>query len=359
MSEIKIATFNIEWMYSIFNGDWNYWDGTIHNSFPGKNFGPIHLEKIEDIPELCRRIADTITQIDAKIIGVQEGPPLQDQMELFVHDYLDDDYKVLSSNSRMQTIYALVHRSIEDKFTAQNAYSDEVKAHWNDIPFQPWGTIAKVDRKEHDCYRRPLMLEFKPDPEKTLEILVLHSKSKFSILKTPEQWENRDPDAVIAALLTRQKLSAEIYRLREYVEKKLISPHENDCILVMGDFNDGPEAEDLEKEFMIHNIIDEIVGSITRPDVTLRHAMTEDRILQSHTTEFHNPLKNGELAQELIDHIVISPGIWKGQGDFSLAYDSCRVEDAAYNDNFDQINGRNKRHLRPSDHRPLSVKLTY
>jgi len=31
IATLKIATFNIEWMFSIFNGDWTDWDGPIHN----------------------------------------------------------------------------------------------------------------------------------------------------------------------------------------------------------------------------------------------------------------------------------------------------------------------------------------
>ena len=359
MSNIKIATFNVEWMFSIFNGDWNDWDGTIRNSFPGKNLGPISLESIEDIPELCQRIVGTINEIDAHIIGIQEGPPLKEQMELFVQQYLGNAYRVFSSNSRSQTIHALVHESVADKIASRDSNSDEVKRLWSDIPFQPWGTIAREDRRLQDYYRRPLMLQYEPEDGKKLEILVLHTKSKISALRTRHQWEDRDPAAVKDALLSRQKLSAEISRLREYIEDRLRSPNENDCLLIMGDFNDGPLAEDLEKEFLIHNIIDELVGSILRPKVVLRHAMSEDRIATSATTEFRNPLKDDQLTKELIDHIVVSPGIWKGNGDFKLIADSCRVEDGAYDINFDSDSGLEKRHLRPSDHRPISVELTF
>lgn len=359
MASVKIATFNIEWMFSIFNGDWTEWDGTIRDSFPGKSFGPIRLEPIDDIPELCRRLAGTIQQIDAQIIGIQEGPPLKEQMELFVQQFLGNEYEVFLSNSRTQTIHALVHKSIAGQVSARDPGAVDVKALWNDIPFQPWGTIAREDRKLHDCFRRPLMLQYEPEADKRLEILVLHTKSKVSALKTREQWEDRDPEAVTDALLSRQKLSAEIYRLREFVEGRLQPPNENDSVLIMGDFNDGPLAEDLEKEFLIHNIINEVVGSVLRPEVVLHHAMTADRIAASSTTEFRNPLMGGQLTRELIDHILLSPGIGKGEADFVLVADSCRVEDGAYDVHFDPDFGMDKRHLRPSDHRPVSVELTF
>jgi endonuclease/exonuclease/phosphatase family metal-dependent hydrolase len=359
MSTIKIATFNIEWMASIFNGDWNQWDGTIQDSFPGKQLGQIKLEPIEDIPELCQRIANTINEVNPDIIGIQEGPPLKEQMELFVQTYLGNQYKIFMSNSRWQTIHALVREPIADKISSRDPNSNDVKCLWNDIPFQPWGTIAREDRKLQDCYRRPLMLQYEPEDGKILEILVLHTKSKISALKTQQQWEDREPAAVFDALLSRQKLSAEISRLRKYIEDRIQAPHENDCLVVMGDFNDGPLAEDLEKEFLIHNIIDEVVGSVLRPRVVLRHAMSEDQIATSASTEFRNPLMGGQLTQELIDHIFLSPGIWKGNGDFSLTNGSCTVEDGAYDNHFDPGLGLEKRHLRPSDHRPVSLELTF
>ena len=79
-----------------------------------------------------------------------------------------------------------------------------------------------------------------------------------SALKTEEQWEEREREAILDALLSRQKLSAEIYRLRKYLEERLQSPNENDSLVLMGDFNDGPWAETLEEEFLVHNILDEI-----------------------------------------------------------------------------------------------------
>jgi hypothetical protein len=359
MSKIKVVTFNAEWMISIFNGDWYEWDGTIHQSFAGKYLGPMRLEPIDDIPELCRRIAGTIKDTGGQIIGIQEGPPRQDQMEMFVKDHLGDAYAVFTSNSRHQTIHALVHKNITGEVTQRDPYSDDVKKMWHDIPFQPWGSIAREQRKLQDFYRRPLMLEYKSEEGKIMEILVLHSKSKTSDLKNAEQWEERDEEAVTDAILSRQKLSAEMQRLREYAEKRLDEMGDHHPMVIMGDLNDGPYAEDLEKEFLIHNIIDELVGTVLRPDVLLRHAMSPTLLATASSTEFNNPLKNNQLTRVLLDHILVSPGIWKAGGAFNLVPDSCKVEDAAYDKYFDSTQGHEERHLRPGDHRPVSVELSY
>ena len=129
-------------------------------------------------------------------------------------------------------------------------------------------------------------------------------------------------------------------------------------LVIMGDFNDGPLAEDLEKEFLIHNIVDELVGSLLNPAIILRHALTPEQMLASHTTEFHNPLQGGALAHVLIDHIVLAPAVVSGGAGISYIVDSCRVEDDAYDAYFDE-GGHDDRGLRPSDHRPLSACFNY
>lgn len=357
MSELKLATFNCEWMISIFNGDWNQWDGTIHQSFPGKQLGVIRLEAIADVPALCERLAGTIQDLQADIIGIQEGPPRRDQMEYFVQQFLNDDYVVHSSNARSQTIHALVRKNIANRVISQDSNSINIRRLWDDIPFQPWGTVKRDERKLQDYYRRPLMLTFTAPSGVELALWILHTKSKISSLSA-QSWEEREEEPVLDAVLSRQKLSAEIFRLRERAEHMLSDPNSTDNLVVLGDFNDGPLAEDLEREFLIHNIVDELVGSLLCPGIILRHAMTPEQMLASHTTEFHNPLQGGTLTNELIDHIVLAPAVVSGEAGISYIANSCLVEDAAYDANFDE-GGHDDRGLRPSDHRPLSARFNY
>ncbi len=359
MPSIKIATFNVEWMVSIFNGDWKQWDGTIRNSFAGKKLGGIKLDKIGDVPALCNRIAGVIREIDAKIIGIQEGPPLNAQMQFFVDEYLDGDYEVHSSNPNWQGIHALVHKSVASKVTAFEYKDDEVKRLRTQIPFYPWGTFGVDDQKKHKFNRVPLVLTFQPSASKRLRLLVVHTKSKYSKLKTPQQWFDRDAEAITDALLARQKLSAEIFRLREFILEDLASdmsaPH---ATVAMGDFNDGAYAELIEREFLIHNIVDELVGSFLTPETYFKHAMTPKTLSESSTVRFPDPLENGKIVEELIDHVVMSPSIWQEGKPFKLKSGSCRVEKQAFS-TFDDTDGVRDRQLRPSDHQPVSFVLEY
>ena len=78
MSELKIATFNTEWMISIFGGLWNDWQSpTIPDTFPGKNFGGIYLDPIRRCPRFVPAHRGVVRDTGAQIIGIEEGPPLR------------------------------------------------------------------------------------------------------------------------------------------------------------------------------------------------------------------------------------------------------------------------------------------
>lgn len=360
MARLKLLTFNIEWMYAIFGGVWKQWNGTIPTAFPGKNMGPIKLAPIGDVPALCRRIAGVIKDSGAKIICIQEGPPRKDQLEFFVSQFLNDEYAVHSSNSRTQTNHALVHNSIADKVTSLDPKSDTMEKAWGDIFFQQWNTIALSHRYKHDFYRFPLVLKFSPSDNKELQIISVHTKSKISKLRTKNQWEERHADAVHDALFVRQKLSAEVQRIREYLENELATPNQDRAMVIVGDFNDGPLAEQMEKEFLIHNIMNEVSGSIINPGMTFHHAMPPDVLASATTTEFRDPFEEGKIVKILLDHILVSPGIWKGDSDFTVKKNSCKVENALYEQYTDDLgNPDQEREKRPSDHRPVSVILRY
>lgn len=362
MSEIKLATFNVEWMVSLFGGLWKKWQSPyMPASFPRTSIGDINLEPISDVPALCERIAGVIRDMDAQIIGIQEGPPLTEQMEVFVTRFLDNQYAVYRSNAKWQSIYALVHRSVSDFVTAFAPKDNEVESLRLKNPYYPWGGIAIEEQKRHGFDRIPLVLSFRAISGKELRVVVVHTKSKYSKLKSPEQWASRDAEAILDALDARQKLSVEIACVRRYLDACLEPPSQDAAVVVMGDMNDGPYAELMEKEFLIHNIVDELAGTLLQPQRYFRHAMEADVLASATTTCFPDPLLGGELVAELIDHILVSPGIWQGRAPFALKAGSCQVETRIYDDHNEDHgqDGKRERGLRPSDHKPVSVVFTY
>jgi len=359
MAKLKIATFNIEWMISLFGAEWKDWSGQIPATFPGKRLGGIQLAKIEDVPALCRRIAGVIKAVDPRILGIQEGPPLKAQMELFVREYLDDKYIVHTSNSRTQTLHALVHKSIAARVSSFPHDGPETALLRAPIPFFPWGAIEPRQELKHAFDRRPLVLTFEPSPGKRLRIINVHAKSKFSKLKKPEQWYFADREAITDALLARQKLSAEILRLREYILKELRSAAaSSDPCIVLGDFNDGPYRDVFEFKFLLHELLDKLVGSFLEPDSYFKHAMTPDALRHAATVSFPDPMQDGHTVEELIDHILVSPEIWLAKSPFRVKDGSCKVEMDAYQA-FCAEGSDGPRGDRPSDHRPVSAVIQY
>jgi endonuclease/exonuclease/phosphatase family metal-dependent hydrolase len=191
-----------------------------------------------------------------------------------------------------------------------------------------------------------------------LQFVAVHTKSKFSKLKTLEQWETRDEEAVLDALDARQKLSAEVEQVRLYLDQQLAQENDKKGLVVMGDFNDSPFAELMEKEFLLHNILDELVGSFLRPECLMHHAMTPSVISSAKTVRFPDPLEGGAITEELIDHILVSPSIALAKGAFNLKPNSCKIETDAYNKYNADLND-NDRGLRPSDHKPVSAILSW
>lgn len=363
MSSLKLCTYNLEWMTSFFgarkDADWLA-DRTIPASFPGRTRGGIRLSPIADVDGLCKRIASGIKAVDPDVLFIQEGPPLPEQMELFVATYLDDAYVTHRSNRADQAVFALVRRSLADVIQPWLPNGSTVQKLWRNIPYYPWGTIAEAQRKQHSLARYPLLLRGKFATGQDLILGGVHTKSKFSLLKTKQQWLNRavDPAPVLDALSSRQKLSAEIARLRQVLTSIVAEGPELASVAVVGDFNDGPFQDLMETEFLIKSILDELVGSFLFPNTYFKHAMEPAVLASASTTEFRDPLQDGAIVYELIDHILVSPAIWSGLGAYKVKAGSCVVEESAW-----QLgvvgSSAISRDSRPSDHKPVSVVLEW
>ncbi|MBE0548122.1 MAG: hypothetical protein IH627_10810 [Rubrivivax sp.] len=363
MSQLKVCTYNIEWMLSLFGAqrdvDWLA-DPKIPDTFPGAKRGDIRFKPIADVHGLCTRIAKGIESVDPDVLFVQEGPPIPQQMSLFVKMFLNDEYAVHRSNRADQSVYALVRRSLQDDITPWVPDNSTPQVLWRGIPYYPWGTIAESARKSHNLARHPLFVRCKLASGQDLILGGVHTKSKFSKLKTKKQWDDREakPAPVLDALSSRQKLSAEVHCLRDVLTRIVAVGPSQASVVVVGDFNDGPFFDLMEREFLIRNILDELVGTFLDPNTYFKHAMEPEILASAATTRFSDPLEGGALVEELIDHILVSPAIWSGIGAYGLKAKSCQVEEAAW-----QLgvvgNPEGSRENRPSDHKPVSMVLEW
>lgn len=339
-------SFNIEWMNDLFEADKPVLKAS-HKK--GRYTGP----SIENVPVLCSRIQRTIQAMDPDIMGVVEGPKNQSQMEKFVADFLTDPagnplYAVVPSpTARAQRPHLLVKRSlgaVVRTLEDEQRYKAMVKS-WK---FNLWGTYSLEKGETHTFFRRPLVAELTIGSRK-LTVVLLHIKSKHIGLD-PKPWV----PYVEAAILARQKITSEIQRVRQYLDDALTEEITR-SVVVMGDLNDGPGRDMFEARFMLHNLVDVIQGTVLDPELNVYHALEALRT-RAFTAEFTDPIDGGRKF-ELIDHILVSPGMLEGTADFQLQKGSGKVEHDAWEGNLG-ANPETERDDRPSDHRPVSCEIT-
>jgi hypothetical protein len=184
--------------------------------------------------------------------------------------------------------------------------------------------------------------------------MLFHTKSQISSLKRKEQFTQRDKEAIVDALRSRQKLSAEMAAVRRYLSHAILSQRTTGCIL-MGDLNDGPHRDVFEEHFLIHNIIDELRGGFHREAALMHHALPqpylEPEAELAYSAEFSDPTRDGKTVRTLIDHILVTTGVFDGTAKLKLARDDGKVDHPAYEKHV--VNQGKTRDDRPSDHRPV------
>ena len=109
--EIKIATFNVEWMVNLFK------NGTPARLTKPSKTTPGSGAKPKDPQGVATRIAAVIREVDADNTGICEGPPLKSQMETFVKEKLGGDYDGYSMEDGPQSVHALVHKRLNANVT--------------------------------------------------------------------------------------------------------------------------------------------------------------------------------------------------------------------------------------------------
>lgn len=348
MTRLRIASYNIEWMNNLFVPGQAKLRGT-----KGKGMG----RNPDDPRRVAERIAAVILELDADILGVQEGPAHLKQMVFFVKHFLNDAYEVHGMPSGSQSIYTLVRKTLSLEVTQVHA-SDKLYAYLKrPVIFQPWGQFNST--KGYSMARPPVLLQLRKKGQlEVVEIVVVHTKSQFTQALTAKKFEKREPTAMKEAILARQKLSADIAAYRRHVTHVILARKAAGVVLI-GDINDGFTRNTFETEFLMQSLVDQLRGSFMRQNALLEHAMTQKQLSEStaYTVEFKSSEQSNKKVRELIDHIFMTPrlrqaGLW-----LRFKSGSARIGhelSARHTDN----NGR-KADDRPSDHVPVWADFEY
>jgi hypothetical protein len=345
--KLRIATYNVEWMNNLF--------------VPGKakmrtSKGQGMGRQVDAPSTVAQKIASLIDLIDPEILGIQEGPAKIEQMIFFVEQFLGGRFEVYGVESGAQSIYALVNKNLDLKVRQMDPDHRLYELLGTPTPFQPWGEYNST--KRHRMDRPPVILMLGKKGLRPIELVVVHTKSQFSPGLTIRKFLDREPTAMKAAILARQKLSAEIAAYRRHVTHMILSRKASGVILI-GDLNDGFGKSVFETEFLLQSLIDELRGSFRRQSALLEHAFDEHQLVgrNAYSVDFKDPSAPGKITRELIDHILMTPQIRQNLGWLRFQTGSGRIgheESAKFTDNRGL-----KGDERPSDHLPVWADFEY
>ena len=345
MATLKLTTWNIQWMNKLFQ------------SSPK---GSTRFKDSATIDQTCNRIASVIQSISPDILGVQEGPSSNDRMSAFVKAYLASAYDVYSVPCGTQSNHALVKKSIPIGIKQLPLSHKAYRYLARNVEFYTWTEVKKQTSKK--IPRKPVVLSLTAPnrPSERVELMIVHSKSKISKLRNRKQWESRDVNAIIDALLSRQRLSGELAAIRRYLTHAVLSKRAQGCILV-GDLNDGPNRDIFEEKFLLSNIVDELRGGFHREAALMHHALScewlDSDYAKAYTATFKDPTQDNKLVRVLLDHIMVSTSVIHGDAPFKVAATDGLIEHDVFEKNLKKSDG--KRHERPSDHIPVTTTLRY
>jgi endonuclease/exonuclease/phosphatase family metal-dependent hydrolase len=328
MTNLKITTLNGEWMNNWFNGD-----GSLPKFKP--TFQELGSTTIMNTDKTATKLSKLIKGIDADVYGIQEGPSEKNEMLLFISTYLDDKYSCeIGLDGSAQKIYVLYKKSFFDSITSlTHAYPK-----WK---FDNNGDYQLEDGK---FTRTPVEIKFVKDGH-VIRIVVTHFKSLF-INQGKEMWTNPDPAQKInfikLSLVNRRRITMEAVELRSYIDETL-DTYPNS--IIMGDVNDGPGRELFENYMLGMDITSELLGSTYYPNNIFSHLLD---LKKDYTAIFDDYVDNVPNRKILLDRMLASPSL-------NPFVTTCNVE----YDKFDAlVEDPNRRDGRPTDHRPVTLKLS-
>lgn len=342
MQTLRVATYNVEWMNNLFvKGKPKL------RTKPGKGMG-----RFPKNPKLvAEKLAGVIEDLDVHVIGIQEGPSTLEQMQFFADEFLGGRYKVSGIPSGSQSVYTLVRDDCPVKAVAYGAGDVYYKRLLRPVDFQPWGQVNRAS--SYRMARPPSLMRLtRSGQDEPVHLVVVHTKSQFTQGFTKAKFEARNAAAMREAILSRQKLSADVAAVRRHVTNVILERRNAAAAIVLGDINDGFTRSVFETEFLQQSLVDELRGSFRRQSALLDHVLEEAQLrgMDAFTVEFRSPEKKG-ITRELIDHILVTPALCKPGFWLRLKSGKARI---AHDEWKAHVTGTGaKADERPSDHIPV------
>lgn len=362
-----------------------------------------HFSKVIDpggsetarLPHIVRQIRE----IDPDVLCIPECTPDLPALRAFCADALEGDYmvpviegtdaalaalpgdprKALAKLYRMQGngltgaqwIWFLVKRQwtdgahlldprIFDEFAREQfADADDRDRDDGKWAVYKWGKTIKAT---HTHWRHPQTLVLPDVDGARLEIIGAHMKSKLNTFAQRNDpfvdaaTGEMKPEFVDEAVNDRIQLTTEAVHIRNYIDAMFLK-EADPAIMVLGDLNDGPGKELLERRFLFFDLMSNIQGEIFFARRFLNHALFDfdGELRWSYFLDGDDPIDPGRNPRILLDHILFTQRLVDDSKFPHFDAKSGLVEHAIH----DRINATLPKKNRTSDHKPVSAILTH
>lgn len=379
MFPLKLTTWNAEWLELAAGVAGGWYE-------PETRVGVKKTPTVDEAQKKIAGFAKLVKEIDPDILFLCEAIVGADRMSDFTATHLPG-YRVVTfldgpdqkyENAELQWLWFLVKEPVAAALQAElldpvtwKAYveeesnGDQKGGSWRvALPaFDKTTSKTQLLRKTYRHTRHPMVLVLKHQGER-IEIIGLHLKSKFTgssprKRKPNETFETYAKDPKVARFLAdahaaRAKLTTQAANVRYYIDKRY-RQEADPAIFVVGDLNDGPGKELMEREYLLHDLVGSLQGDVFFARKFLNHALFDADETTRWTVHFKDALDPDRSPNILLDHILFTQSVTSaGSSKLRVASKAGKVEHEIY----DRLTSLQPNGVGISDHRPVSVQIS-
>lgn len=215
----------------------------------------------------------------------------------------------------------------------------------------------------HGHWRHPQVLQLTiahDGRQDFLELIGCHLKSKYdNDLRVEGDPADRDffadyPQMVGILIETRVKLSTEAADIRHYIEARF-AEDTGAAIVVLGDLNDGPGKERIERRFLYHDMVGALQGDVFFARQFLNHALFDAPDDERWTAYFEDATDPGRNPRQLLDHILFTQSMTTSAVERPFPYVGLKRAGRVEHELHHRIASARPRHAETSDHKPVTM----
>lgn len=328
-------------------------------------------------------ITEEIAGLGADILFVSEGPRSEARAKAFF-DIVAPDHELVTRGSDRaadygikggsQWLWFLVRKGagIDARLQHLDRWEDTVTRasrgfHENrkwPVSFPKYD--ADRDRLEFSIsetashYRHPQVLQVDIGGA-FFEVIGAHLRSKHTSARatgdvTGDRFFEMNPELVSELITDRVRLVTECADIRYYLDSRF-EENEDAAVIVVGDLNDGPGKERIERRFMYQDLVTALQGDVFFAQRFLNHALFDAPHGERWSVDFQDKLDPDRPPFILLDHILFSQSMTRSHAGARFAFlaqgGSGKVEHELHH----RVASTRFKYAETSDHRPVSMEF--